>query len=232
MILLIFIFGLVVGSFLSAYTWRAPRAKSVKKGRSKCVHCGHEIKCRDNIPLFSYLHLGGKCRHCGKKISLRYPAIELGTALAFTAVFLTQGGFVTPLLITVGLVAVFVTDVEHQIILDEVVFYLVGVVLVSLLISGQSVYLFLFAGLASALFLLSLNIVTSGRGMGLGDVKLAIPLGMSLGPGPALVWLLSSFVVGGITGLLLIAFGGARLKQRIAFGPFMVIGYALTWFYG
>src|SRR3990172_8718504 len=118
------ILGLAVGSFLSAYTWRWPRGISIAKGRSICPKCKKQIAWYDNIPLFSYLILGGRCRNCHKKISLRYPLIEFSTAVLFILVVNLLGGFgklgflltTSYLLLATILIAIFIIDFENQLI--------------------------------------------------------------------------------------------------------------------
>src|SRR5437868_3513635 len=91
------IFGLIVGSFLAAYSYRLPREISIVHGRSWCDNCKAPLHWYDNIPLFSYLLLGGRCRNCKKKISIRYPIIEGSTAIAFTLLSLNLYRFINSL---------------------------------------------------------------------------------------------------------------------------------------
>ena len=252
-IIFIFTLGLGVGSFITAYSYRWPRGISVKKGRSFCPHCKKKISWYDNIPLISYLLLGGKCRNCGEKISIRYPLIEFLTAVTFISVyyFLSSctklqsspicewqsvlGWWALPYLLTLAsiLLAIFVIDFEHQLIPDELVFFLINISVFALIIAtNDKLYLFLLSGFGMALFLLLLNLITKGRGMGLGDVKLVIPLGLILGWPYSLVWLFVSFISGGVVGLILIALKRARFGKHIAFGPFMILAFLITMFWG
>src|SRR3989344_2966290 len=139
--LTIFVFGLAIGSFLSAYTWRWPRGISIAKGRSICDNCKKQIAWYDNIPFFSYLILGGRCRNCRKKISLRYPLIEVSTAILFVVTVCLLGGLgrlgfpltAYYLLLTAILIAIFIIDLENQLIPDGLVF-LIFTLNVSLLV--------------------------------------------------------------------------------------------------
>lgn len=222
--LTLFLFGLIIGSFLAALTYRFPRGVIITKGRSFCPNCKHTIAWFDNIPLLSYLLLKGKCRNCGRKISVRYPVIEFATGI----VFLLIG--VNPLLLIISsvLIAILVIDWEHMIIPDDFVFFGLFTAFVFLLGRPDAFYLNLFTGFASALFFLAVYIFSSGKGMGLGDVKLAVLIGAVLGPGLSLVWLFSSFITGGIVAAILLASRKAKLKERIAFGPFLVIGFFIA----
>lgn len=232
LLIFFFIFGLVIGSFLSALSYRYPKNISVLKGRSICDYCGRIISWYDNIPLISYLILKGKCRYCGKPISLRYPIIEFVTGFGFVILFLFLRGSIPQilysLLIFIILELIFIIDFEYQIIPDVFTFFAIfTVVLYLLLIYPQYLFVNLFAGFAASLFLLLVNFMTRGRGMGLGDVKFAIFGGLLMG-NHTFSWLMTSFLTGGIAGSILILIGKARLKDRIAFGPFLILGIALT----
>ena len=253
------VLGLTVGSFLSALTYRLPRGESVLRGRSVCPKCKAKIAWHDNIPLLSYLILSGRCRKCGKKISPRYPLIESSTAFLFLLTYIVRqncivlqglaferlavcfwnellGFWALPFLLLVGsiLIAILVIDIEHQIIPDELVFILLGIVFFAHVLGNNNIliYRYLFSGFAASLSLLFLHFVTLGRGMGLGDVKLVIPMGMVLGWPGVLVWFYISFVGGGLVGLALILAGKAKFGREIAFGPFLIIAFFVTLFWG
>ena len=220
--------GLVLGSFISAYSYRVPRLVSWVRGRSFCPKCKNRISWFDNIPLVSYLVLLGRCRSCKKKISLRYPLIELTTALGFVAVsyfnYPVYFYFLVPLLI-----CIFVIDLENQFIPDGLVFF--GIVLTFfyfILIDKNTIYLNLLSGFTPAFFLLFLHLVTRGKGMGLGDVKLAILGGLVLGWPYFVVWLFLSFIIGAVVGIVLIFAKKASFGKKIPFGPYLVISFWLT----
>lgn len=244
----LFVFGLAIGSFLGALTYRAPLNIKISKGRSKCPKCHNTIAWYDNIPLISFLLLGGKCRFCKKSISSRYPVIELATGIIFVLIFLFRdsisqninwlngmGVFLVPTALVIGalLLAVAVIDWEHQLILDEFVF--VGLFLVLILflyLDFQQLFVNLLSGVIAALFLLSIHLLTLGRGMGLGDVKLAVFVGAVLGPPLTLLWIFLAFIIGGVVGVILLGLGKAKMKQKIAFGPFLVVSAFLVIFFG
>src|SRR5260221_2583759 len=216
------ILGLVFGSFLGALTYRFPRSISIAKGRSVCPKCKKEIGWYDNIPLFSFLLLGGHCRNCHEKISIRYPLIELVTAITFIVV----GFNLINLVLVSVLISIFVIDMEHEIIPDESVFFGLFIFLIN---SNFNLNLLL-PGFLSAIFLLVLNIITKGKVMGLGEVKLALLLGTMAGPNLFLNWLFFSFATGAVVGILLVIGKKATMKQKIAFGPFLIIGFLLALF--
>lgn len=251
---LIIILGLVVGSFLSALTYRLPRNKSVTFGRSFCDHCKRKIRWYDNIPLISYLALRGECRNCSKKISLRYPLIELFTAVLFLVFTYTLfnckdtlnseilcdlrsllGNWVIPYLLFIlsMVITIFIIDLEHKIIPDNIVFYLFIVTfLVFLASSSPTLIPRLVSAFGSSMFLLLIHLLTKGRGMGLGDVKLALFVGLLLGWPKTLTWLYLSFVIGALIGLMLIMFKKAKFGKQIPFGPFMILSLIITLIWG
>jgi leader peptidase (prepilin peptidase)/N-methyltransferase len=244
-VLFVFVFGAIIGSFVGALTWRWPEEKSIFDGRSICPHCKHQIRWYDNIPIFSYFILQGKCRDCKKKISKRYVSIEMLTAVSFVffyqffpqvsmnLIWLNKLPYLLGLSVFLSilsiLIAVFIIDLEHQYIPDTLVFILSLLVFIVLMLSSNAgLFLYLTAGLGSAVFLLFIHLSTLGRGMGLGDVKLALAMGLVLGYPLAVVWMFSSFVLGSIIGIILIVLKAAKFKQRIAFGPFLVLGFLLA----
>ena len=239
---MIFIFGLVIGSFISAFTYRWPRDISVQKGRSFCDNCNTKISWYDNIPLLSFILLGGKCRKCKNTISSRYPLIELLTALLFVTVFTFKGQalqgnwWILPylLVITAALVAIFVIDLENKLIPDEAVFFIFILAFLVLLVSSNpSFYLILFSAFAASTFFLLLNLITKGRGMGLGDVKLVLAMALFfIDLKMLLTWLFVSFITGAVVGIFLIAIGKAKFGKQIPFGPFIIASFFITLFWG
>jgi leader peptidase (prepilin peptidase)/N-methyltransferase len=255
--LLVAVLGLIVGSFLSALSYRLPKKLAITKGRSFCDKCGKKISWYDNIPIFSYYILKGKCRYCKDPISIRYPLIEFVTLIVFlyvAYVFLncsTLLGFTFHsgalcewhgvlniwslpylLIISAGFIIILVTDLEHELILDGVVYSLfILTLLIFITLSPANIYLNLLTAFAASLFLLVLHLVTRGKGMGLGDVKLALLGGIVLGWPGTLVWLVLSFIIGGFVGSMLIVFRKADFGKQIPFGPFLVFSFfiALVW---
>lgn len=227
MIVFFGILGLILGSFLGALTYRLPLGESVAKGRSYCPRCRKTIVWYDNIPLLSYIFLGGKCRNCRNKISWRYPVIELATAVGFVLI----GFQILPLILFCILEIIFIIDFEHQIIPDDLVF--IGLALCVFLIPNFSFPISnLFAGFACASILLFIHLVTNGKGMGLGDVKFAILGGIIVGLRLSLIWLFLSFLTGAVIGIILILGKKAGLKSQIAFGPFLIIAIPITLVFG
>jgi prepilin signal peptidase PulO-like enzyme (type II secretory pathway) len=227
--LLLSVLGLVFGSFISALTWRYPRGISVSKGRSICPRCKKQIAWFDNIPLVSFILLGGKCRNCKKPISWRYPLTELATAIGFLLIGLN----IYYLLIFCILESIFIIDLENKIIPDSFVFWGVLIAVLYTLYSIPSTLLpSLFAGFSAASLLLLIHLFTKGRGMGLGDVKFAVLGGLIIGEKLFLIWLFLAFLTGAFVGIILILGKKAGLKSQIAFGPFLVLAVPLAFIYG
>lgn len=222
--------ALIVGSFISALTYRLPRKEGFVKGRSYCDSCKQGLHWYHNIPVFSFLLLGGKSACCGQKISIRYPLIELASAFGAVIIYSL---FPFPLF-AIGYtlfaicLAIFVIDLEQQIIPDE---FSLLVFLLGLFAIRYSLFASLFAGFFCALILLIIHLITKGRGMGLGDVKLAIALGIWLGWLSSLKWLMISFILGGLVSAILLLLKKANLKTKIAFGPFLIVGFWLILLY-
>lgn len=247
-----FALGLTIGSFLNVVIYRSLHGDSPYRGRSYCDHCKRQLHWFENIPLLSYIVLGGACRTCHKKIPWSYPLVEFVTGLLFLwwaslgfAFFqLTQAPFqvIQPLFwLVIGLllVIVFFTDLMYGIIPDFSVFLLSLLTIiyrVALTLLGVMQPFDFFGTLASAvcacLFFLLLYLGTKGRGIGFGDVKFAIPMGLILGYPGILVGLFLSFVIGGVTGIVLLIVGKKKFGQTVAFGPFLITGLVISLLYG
>lgn len=244
-------FGLAVGSFLNVVVHRVPAGLSVVAPGSACPACGHAVRQRDNVPVLSWLVLRGRCRDCAAPISGRYPAVEAATALLFVLVALRPAGLAVTLasLIVAGAgVALAVIDVEH----GRLPFSITGTAtaLAGLVLVADWVRLLLLEGApaarAAAVPALlggvvwlgvygGLWLLTTGRGMGLGDVALAPLLGLvvgTAGTGAAVVGLMAGFVLGGLVGMTLRVLGVLGRQGRMPFGPFMLVGAAIGMFAG
>lgn len=247
----LFFFGAVIGSFVNVIIERTIHGEDWIRGRSRCDHCKHQIAWYDNIPLLSYAVLGGKCRYCKKEISIQHPVIELLTGILFVwwygvgfAFFqLTQRPllYIQPafwLIVGIFLLIIVVTDYLYMIIPDYTV------VSLGLLAITYRVYLVqahamqpidlwwaIISGLGSALLFYFLWYITKGRGMGFGDVKYVLVMGWLLGWPRTGVGIFCAFLIGAIIGIGLLLSKRKKLKQRIAFGPFLVLGtiIALVW---
>ncbi|MEK7658238.1 MAG: prepilin peptidase [Patescibacteria group bacterium] len=282
----IFVFGLIIGSFLNCVIYRtelqenmpkdSPYRKAVSflRGKSFCPHCKHNLNWQDLIPVFSFLFLRGKCRYCKKSISIQYPLVEIATGLIFLLIFNHSTerfalvlGFNDYSLIIASvfnlfflfyvastLIVIFVYDLKHYLIPDKVLFPAIAVAFVFRIlelidfklienfkfqISNLEPLLgYMLAVLIAAGFFFIIWLVSAGRWMGFGDVKLAILLGIILGFPNILTGLFLAFLFGAIIGIGLMAIpaslqGGKKkeLNSKIPFGPFLIIGtfVAILW---
>ena len=219
--------GLLIGSFLNVVAYRVPRGESIVKPRSRCTTCGEEVRPYDNIPIFSWLVLRGRCRHCRAQISARYPAVELVTAVTFAAVALVRGvdaGLLLDLPFAAMLIAVADIDLEHRIVPNKILLPLaVWGIAVTAIVRPGSLAECLIAG-AAAFTALLLTAVAYPAGMGMGDVKLAGVMGLYLGLSviPAL---LIAFLAGSIVGIAMIVKYGAKARKKgVPFAPFLAAG--------
>jgi len=240
----IFLFGLIVGSFLNCVIYRLEKKESFLKGRSYCPNCKHKLSWQDLIPVFSFLELKGKCRYCKKPISWQYPIVELATGVLFVLVFdIAFPNLILSIfyfLISSFLIIIFAYDLKYYIIPDEIVF---SVIIASflyqlfgnwkleignlLLISNP-----LFSALGASLFFLTIFLISKGKWLGFGDVKLAFFMGLFLGFPNIAVALFFSFLIGAMIGVGLILSGKKSLKSEVPFGPFLVTGTFIALFWG
>jgi leader peptidase (prepilin peptidase)/N-methyltransferase len=225
--------GLALGSFLNVVAARVPRRTSIVSPASACMECATPIAWRDNIPLLSWLLLRGRCRHCGTRISVLYPAVELATALLVAGCVLDfglSGRMVVAALFCAVLVAVTATDLTHRIIPNRIVLPAAVVILVAQTALEPSPQWTLGA-LGAAGFLFA-AVLAYPAGMGMGDVKLALVMGAALGktvPVALMLGMLAALVPAAI---LLARHGSAARKMGIPFGPFLALGSVVALFFG
>ena len=231
---LLFVVGLCVGSFLNVLIDRLPKDESIWLGRSHCDYCKKTLRWFELIPLLSYFFQRGRCLRCHKKLSIQYPIVELTTGLMF--VFLHAQGRalnsqLSELIILSSLLVIFVSDLKYMIIPDSmIVSGILGV-----LLQGPAFAAFqgrAFSAIGAAVFFLILFLITGGRGMGFGDVKLAFLLGLWLGFPQIVIALYVAFLTGAAVGVTLILGGKKGLKSKIAFGPFLIVGAAAAQLFG
>lgn len=248
---LIFIFGLIFGSFLNVVIYRTTHHQSPLEGRSKCPNCGKLINWKHNIPLISFFILRGKCADCGKRISWQYPVVEFLTGFLFVWWFFIGRGFfmlaekpwtlVQPvfwLIVGMCLLVIFMADLIYGLIPDSVNVILFSAVLIyrlALVFSGQMKSIdfsySIVCGFVLFGFFYSLWYFTKGKGFGYGDVKMAPAIGLLLGWPRTLVGVILAFILGAAVAVILILGGRKKMKQTVPFGPFLVIGllFALLW---
>ncbi len=215
--------------------YRVPKKLSIAFPSSYCPACKKPIKWHDNMPVLSFLALGGKCRQCGHKIPFKYPLVEFLTGLLFFLIFLHFGleKIYFFYIIMVGyLIALSVIDIEKRIVPDVIIVFLfVTGALFGVFELNKNVTIFDgIIGAASAGFVIYvLNYFSNGK-IGEGDVKLFMALGMCLGPVEALKVILYSFIIGGIISGLLLLTGRYSRKDALAFVPFIAAAFIVRVF--
>jgi prepilin signal peptidase PulO-like enzyme (type II secretory pathway) len=236
--IIVFLFGLIVGSFLNCIIYRLETGGTFLKGRSFCPHCKHILKWQDLIPIFSFIFLKGKCRYCGGKISLQYPLVEVATGILFFLIFWNLEFGIWNLLfywlIASLLIVIFVYDLKHYIIPDKIIYPAIAITLAyNLWISDiQRMSEILLSGLGAVAFFAAIVLLSRGKWMGVGDIKLAFLMGLILGYPKILVALFLTFFIGAIIGIGLVISGRKKLKSEVPFGPFLVAGTFLAMLFG
>ena len=239
-VFLIFILGLIVGSFSNVCIYRIPRNESIIYPASHCLKCRSNISPRDNIPLLSYILLKGRCRNCKSKISIQYPIVELLTGVIYLIIYLTYGLSIQSLIYIIlssALVIIAFIDLNEKIVPD--IISLPGIVIgfiisffvlyISFINSALGVVvgggIILIIGLAG-------SVIFKKEAMGGGDVKLAAMIGAFLGWRYIIISLFLGFFLGALAGIILIM---SKVKSRedvVPFGPFIVLGSFITLLWG
>ena len=232
-----FLFGLCIGSFLNCVIYRLEEGKGIN-GRSFCPNCKHVLSWKDLFPVFSYLVLGGKCRYCKAKISPQYPILETITGLVFVLIFNQVQvsnfiGFTFLFYIASSLIIIFVYDLKHYLIPDKVLFPAIIIAFVyNLIFNFNLMPSLLLAVVIASGFFLTIFLISGGKWMGFGDVKLAILMGLLLGVPNILAALFLAFFFGAIIGVILMIFQKKSLRSEIPFGPFLIVGTFVAMFFG
>ena len=226
-------FGLAVGSFANVCIHRLPRKESVVVPGSHCPACSAAVRPLDNIPVISYIVLGGKCRDCATRISPIYPVIETVTAVLLLAGFFKFGlsfDFLVYAVVAPALVIITAIDIEHQIIPDVITLpgIALGLAVGTYTIGYTDSLLGFFMG-GGLFYLLA---VLSNGGMGGGDIKYISAAGAFLGWQKVLLVIFIGALLGSVVGVFQIAVQKKSRKSLIPFGPFLAAGTLITLFYG
>jgi leader peptidase (prepilin peptidase) / N-methyltransferase len=235
LVLVVFAPALALGSFLNVVAARLPDGRSLVQPRSACTACGAEIAWYDNIPLFSYALLRGRCRRCGEHIGWRYPAVELATAVLVAASFLRFGlsgrAFIAAFFCAV-LVVLSAIDAERRILPDVIVLPSWALVLGAQIVLEPGRTVEWVAGSLGASLFLFLALVAYPKGMGMGDVKLALLLGAALGKSVSVGLMVGMLAALVYSTVLFARHGLAARKMAIPFGPFLAFGALVALFAG
>lgn len=234
--IVVFIYALVIGSFLNVCIYRIPNQKSIVFPASHCGHCGNTLKAKDLIPILSWVFLRGKCCYCGSPVSVRYALVELLTAIMVTGTYsflgLSFNFFVASFLICMGIVITFI-DLDHMIIPDQLNLLLAVGGVLYILVNGIQRGGFSFEPIMASLIGGSFLLLIAFLGaMGGGDIKYAAAMGLYMNPGQMVIGLYLSFIVGGIVALTLLLLGKVKRKMEIPFGPYLVLGITSSFIFG
>jgi len=238
---LVFMFGMCIGSFLNVCIYRLPSSMSIiNPSRSFCPQCNSAIQFYDNIPVFSYLWLKGRCRNCKASISLRYPLVELMAGILAIAILfmfgLTLEGVVYFVFISSLLVITFI-DIDHKIIPDIITLPGIPIGLAASIVlpdmTFKSSLLGLLVGGGSLLLVAwTYSLITQKEGMGGGDIKLLGMIGTFIGWKGVIFTIFAASLTGTFVGIIVMLLKGKNLKFAIPFGPFLSIGAMSYIFFG
>jgi leader peptidase (prepilin peptidase) / N-methyltransferase len=240
---IIFVLGLIVGSFLNAVIYRLSVNKSVVYGRSFCPTCKHDLGFMDLFPVVSYLMQKSRCRYCKKKISSQYPLVELATGLTFVLLFLrlSELGFgYAELAIRFGfmavytafLIVIFMYDLKHYLILDKVILPAIIVAALGGFVMGYIWWHMVLAALVAGGLFAAQFALSRGRWIGGGDIRLGVLMGLMVSWPVVLVALFLAYMIGSIIGVGLIISGKKSMGSKVPFGTFLTVATYISLLYG
>jgi len=249
-VIALFSLGLILGSFVNALVWRTHKKKGILKGRSQCVHCGHQLAAADLVPVLSWLTLRGHCRYCKKPISVQYPLVELSAAAVFALSYVLwpvdlAGGqwvlFATWLAISVGLLALAVYDLRFMLLPNKILYWTAVVAA-----TGRLVYILGFepdkldavvtwalsVAVAAGLFWL-IYLVSVGKAIGFGDVRLGLISGTVLAdPLLSLLMIFGASVLGTFFVLPGLVSKRRSIISKVPYGPFLIASTFIVLLFG
>jgi leader peptidase (prepilin peptidase) / N-methyltransferase len=235
MLFLIFLYGLLFGSFFNVVGLRVPVNQSIVAPRSACPKCGHTLSWYELIPVLSYIFQKGKCSQCKTAISPIYPIVELITGLLFILAPVKLGWsnelFVAWTLISL-LMIILVSDLAYMIIPDKVLIVFSILLIIEKIFIPQNSWAFSISGAAVGFFLLLFLAVISKGGMGGGDIKLFAVIGFVLGPKLVLLAFFLASLFGALIGIIGMLLKQFKKRKPIPFGPYIVLGTLIAYFYG
>lgn len=237
---ILFIFGVALGSFLNVVASRYKENNRLFNsriigGRSHCSFCKKTLAWYELVPIFSFFIQKGRCRYCGRRFSFQYPLVELagGFALLLPYYFQYQLIGIIWTLVALAMILIVLIDRRLQIIPDQINLFLAflgaGVIFLN---PADILVNHLFAGFIGLLFFGVIILISRGRAMGMGDMKLAGAMGLLLGWPNIILAIATAFVVGAAWGVFLILSGRKKMKSNVPFGPFLVIGFFTALFWG
>ncbi|MCG2701383.1 MAG: prepilin peptidase [Candidatus Falkowbacteria bacterium] len=252
----IFLFGLTIGSFLNCLIWRLRKNEGMMN-RSYCPKCKKQIDWYDNVPVLSFIFLRGKCRHCKKPISWQYPAVELTTAILFLISFIVNS---QPLIIDVFInsqfsiskfltsyfllltfrdwflisvmIVIFIYDLRWYLILDKVVLPACLIIFALNCFLGISWQNMLISGIIGSSFFLFQFLISKGKWIGGGDIRLGLLMGIALGWPSVLTAIFLAYLIGSVVGIGLILSGRKQWSSKVPLGVFLSTATIIVLFWG
>jgi len=233
---ILFILGAIIGSFLNVVIFRLKHRQSFITGRSYCPHCRKTLGFWDLIPILSFVFLRGRCRYCGQKISWQYPLVELITALAFILPYFSLSlviEYYFLVIIFCFLIVIFVYDLRYFLILDEVVVPAIILALIfAIFVRGSQFTDFLWGGIIGGGFFLIQYLISSGKWIGGGDIRLGILMGLLLGVAGVITALFMAYLLGALIAIYLLASKKKKMKSQLPFGTFLTLATFIVALYG
>jgi len=242
----VFLFGLIIGSFLNCLIWRLYKNESMWN-RSYCPQCRHQIAWYDNIPVLSYLILRGKCRYCHKTISCQYPIVEFLVGVLFLMVFM-KNSIALPNIydwdwefwllnirdwyIVAVMTVIFIYDLRWFLILDRVTLPACLILFLINLFLGFSWQNLLISGIIGGSFFLVQFIISRGKWIGGGDIRLGLLIGLALAWPDSILAIFLAYIIGSVVGIGLILTKKKGMKSEIPLGTFLSVATVITLFFG
>ncbi len=231
--IIIFLYGIVIGSFLNVCIYRLPKKENIAKVRSHCMNCGYQLKWYDLVPVFSYLCLRGRCRKCKEKISIQYPVIEALNGVLYCIIFAEYGFSIETLLYALlfsALITLSVIDFRTYEIPLGINIFILALGLVRLVTDytdwlGYAIGLFCVSG-----FLYIIYVATKGRGIGGGDIKLMAACGLLIGWKLVILGFVLGCIVGSVIHIIRMKVSGEG--HVLAMGPYLAVGVMISVLYG
>lgn len=230
---IIFLFGIVIGSFLNVCIFRIPKKEDIVKTSSHCMSCGYHLKWYDMIPVFSFLALRGKCRKCGAKLSVQYPLIEAANGILYVCIVWTGGLDIESLLyclLASALLVLSVIDFRTYEIPFGINLFILALGLVRVVTDFSNILLYLAGLLAVSIVLAVLYYATGGKAIGGGDVKLMAACGLLLGWKLIILAFLLGCVLGAVIHVIRMKVSGEG--RVLAMGPYLSMGVLIASLWG
>lgn len=239
-ITLVIVLGLVIGSFLNVCIYRLQKNESISKPRSHCPNCKHQLKVWENIPVISYLLLRGKCSNCNIRISLKYPLVEMLTALVFSIIYyyfdISVETFLLMMFFSIVIIITFI-DIDVQLIPNNLLIFSILPLVTFVIVNHPNSYQsHIIGGILLTLIFFIIGyigkLIYKVDSMGMGDVKYAGVIGLLLGWEKGILAFVIAFFSAAAIIVIMSMYKKLSRKQRIPFGPFLSIGCFVAFFWG